>query len=47
MKDKLRKNINRRTYVFIDGKWVNERSDQELDPHDPDYRTAWDIKIKL
>ena len=36
--------INGKTYKFQDGKWINERSRVELDPHDPDYRIVWNIK---
>ena len=38
--------INRKTYKFQNGKWINERSNIELEPHDPDYRVVWDIKKK-
>lgn len=36
--------VNGKTYKFENGKWINERSRIELDPHDPDYRTVWNIK---
>ena len=36
--------INGKTYKFQNGKWINERSRVELDPHDPDYRIVWNIK---
>ena len=38
------KKINGKTYKFQNGKWINERSKVELDPHDPDYRIVWNIK---
>tara|TARA_R110001632_G_scaffold57209_1_gene139899 strand:- start:98 stop:238 length:141 start_codon:yes stop_codon:yes gene_type:complete len=44
MVERTIKVINKRTYVLIDGKWFNEKSNQELDPHDPDYSTAYNIK---
>jgi len=44
MSDRISKIINNRTYVYISGKWVHDRSSLELDPHDPDYRDAWDKK---
>jgi len=43
MKNNKTRIINRKTYTFIKGKWINERSNSELDPHDPDYREVWDI----
>ena len=46
MNEKRIKCISTRTYIFVDGKWINERSNIELDPHDPDYRVVWDIKKK-
>ena len=44
MSEKIVKIVNNTTYVFMDGQWFNEKSNVELDPHDPDYRVAWDIK---
>jgi|TARA_R110000803_G_scaffold140884_1_gene207426 hypothetical protein len=41
-----RKYINNRMYVNIDGKWVNQRSQIEIDPHDPDYRELHNIQIR-
>jgi len=38
------KKINGKTYKFENGRWINERCDTELDPHDPDYRIVWNIK---
>jgi hypothetical protein len=46
MSDKITKIIDKKTYVFTEGKWINERSNEELDPHDPYYRAVWDIKNK-
>ena len=39
------KKINGTTYKFEDGKWINQRSNIELDPHDPDYRVVWNLKV--
>tara|TARA_B110000858_G_scaffold74166_1_gene86205 strand:- start:1377 stop:1526 length:150 start_codon:yes stop_codon:yes gene_type:complete len=36
--------VNGKTYKFKNDKWINERSNIELDPHDPDYRIIWNIK---
>tara|TARA_R110000744_G_scaffold208663_1_gene327452 strand:- start:43 stop:183 length:141 start_codon:yes stop_codon:yes gene_type:complete len=44
MSEKRVKYVNNKTYIFINGKWINERSNLELDPHDPDYRAVWNIK---
>tara|TARA_R110002051_G_scaffold294404_1_gene359679 strand:- start:4385 stop:4531 length:147 start_codon:yes stop_codon:yes gene_type:complete len=40
MQRKIVKNIS---YIFIDGIWINERSNIILDPHDPDYSIVWGI----
>jgi|TARA_R110000823_G_scaffold312707_1_gene439596 hypothetical protein len=40
------KYINNRMYKYINGKWVDERSQIEIDPHDPDYRELHNIQIR-
>jgi len=37
------KKVKNRSYIFINGQWINERSNIILDPHDPDYTIVWGL----
>ena len=40
------KHINNKIYVYVNSKWVNQRSQIEIDPHDPDYQEIYNIQIR-